>query len=202
MRAELIGLCIAAGVAWSHRFVALETNFVAGLVMTTIALAVRARWIAAAGACAIAGLIRPDAYVIGLPLGLLCIADLRASCWKPTAVGLTISAPWFVFATWYFGSPIPQSATAKVATLDFASYATWLFNYPAMNLVARRLSLAGLEQVPDLAAVVVWALAAVGAWLSSARTGASGPSLGAWLPTPTGTSSCEQPLAWNGTCTP
>ncbi len=71
---RLVGLCIAAGVAWSHRFVALETNLVAGFVMAAIALAVHSRWIAAA-ACAIAGLIRPDAYIIGLPLGLLCVAE-------------------------------------------------------------------------------------------------------------------------------
>lgn len=169
VNANLVGLCIAAGAAWSHRFVALETNLAAALIMTAMALGVGSCWIAAACACALAGLMRPDAYIIGLPLGLLCIHDTRAECWKPAAVGAIVSAPWLLFAAWYFGTVVPQSAVSKVQTVALRDYATWLFNYPAMNLLAWRLSFRGIGEIPGIAATAVWIMAAWGAYLLGRR---------------------------------
>jgi hypothetical protein len=66
--------------------------------------------------CALGVLTRPDAVLWAIPL-------LLAQVWQSAAekklpyqtwlVGLMVVAPWLIFATVYFGSPIPQTIGAK-----------------------------------------------------------------------------------------
>lgn len=163
--AWFVALCIAAGVAWSHRFVALETNLAAAFVTGAIAFALRSRWMAAACLSALAGLMRPDAYLVALPLGLLCLIEMKRASWKAALAGAMGSAPWFIFAASYFGTVIPQSAVSKAYTAPLPWYAIRLFNYPAMNLLAWRLSFRGMHDVPNFAAWAVWLAALAGAYL-------------------------------------
>ncbi|MFN8050280.1 MAG: hypothetical protein U0Q22_02485 [Acidimicrobiales bacterium] len=77
----------------------------------------------------LAGVVLGLAVVDKLDAGLLAVALVvavglvhRRLPVKLGVVALAIAAPWFVFATWYFGSPIPYSATQKLTTVQNPSY--------------------------------------------------------------------------------
>jgi hypothetical protein len=92
-------------------------------------LALRARWIPAAVACAAATMMRPDACLAAVPLFVLCAREQRAAAWRPAAVFAGLSAPWVVFATAYFGSPLPQSALRKAQHADLATSLAHMATY-------------------------------------------------------------------------
>lgn len=81
----------------------------------------RSRWLGVL--CALGVLTRPDALLWALPLLLFqLIQHLRepseVAIYKKLplqtwAVGLLVIAPWLIFATLYFGSPIPKTISAK-----------------------------------------------------------------------------------------
>ena len=142
--ALLIALALAAGAAGSHYWVALETNLVMALTLWACALAFASRWVAVGAVCALAGLMRPDAYLLALPLGIWCLGERGWRAWPVPAVGLVSSVPWWLFATWYYGSPLPQTATATFQVVGLGRYARHLFiappatffNFGAFNLGA------------------------------------------------------------------
>ncbi|MEA3375248.1 MAG: glycosyltransferase family 39 protein, partial [Chloroflexota bacterium] len=78
----------------------------------------RPRWMAALSALAL--LARPDTAIL---LGLLWLDRILAQRrlpWREGAIGLGLLAPWLVFGTLTFGSPIPGSIAAKSATYRLA----------------------------------------------------------------------------------
>lgn len=92
----------------------METSLVVlWLVAAAEAYVARERIEQAALFGALATLTRPDALV--LP-GLIFLYDLiarRRIPWKAIGVYAVVLAPWLIFATAYFGSPLPLSITAK-----------------------------------------------------------------------------------------
>ena len=164
--ALFVASAVAAGAAWSHRYVALETNIVAAFVLAAILAAVRSRWITCALLSAAAGLMRPDAYLVAGPLGMLCVAERRAACWKPALVGLTASLPWAVFAAFRYGTVIPQSAVVKFAHVPFDRYVVALVDFCGRNLFSARIHHGFFrEGTPSLLGVAAWLLAAAGTWV-------------------------------------
>ncbi len=129
-------------------------------------------------ACALGVLTRPDALLWALPLLAHQVwrawreRDKRARLsawvpWRTWASGLVVYLPWFVFAWAYFGSPIPQSISAKADVYFLPStqaliiflrhYATpfeselmlgglagvvGIFLYPALSLIGLRATIA------------------------------------------------------------
>jgi hypothetical protein len=87
------------------------------LLLTLSALAYvrgRTRWAAASGALVL--LTRPDGALLVAPMiaGLVAQrARERRFPWAEAGVFLALLAPWAVFASLYFGSPIPNSIAAK-----------------------------------------------------------------------------------------
>jgi len=84
---------------------------------------------------ALAVLTRPDALIAaGLLLADMVLrpllarngnpltARLRRLPWAEIAVFLVILIPWVVFASLYFGSPLPQSVQAKVQLIISTSF--------------------------------------------------------------------------------
>lgn len=163
--AGLVASCFAAGAAWSFEWVALETDLAAAAVTAALLAGVRGRWTWAAGLLAVAGLLRPDAYLAGLPLGFLA---LPAALSRTTPIGPpllafgAITAPWFLFAKLYFGSVLPQSAVAKVGRATAGEYLLHLLRDPA------RVLWPGAEATwPWVAAT--WLLTVLGSWALISR---------------------------------
>lgn len=95
----------------------------------------RDRFIWAAAAATLCALMRPDGGLIVVMVGLgivwsaweesRSLGTARAVAggivqrvWRPYAIMLAISLPWVLFATWYFGSPVPVTLEAKRAQRD------------------------------------------------------------------------------------
>lgn len=153
--ALFVALAVAAGAARSFQFVALETNLVMALVLWAFALAMASRWAAVAVCCALAGLVRPDAYLVALPLGVWCLRERGWRAWPLALLGLAVTAPWWLFAAWYYGSPIPNTAIATFRVVSLARYAHHLFVVPPASVFFPR-------QPPAILAFG-WAVAIAGA---------------------------------------
>lgn len=156
--ALLVALALAAGAAGSHQWVTLETNLVAALALGAVVAGVTGRWTLAAGLLALAGLTRPDAYLLGLPLGLLALGDLRRGAVRPgpplVAFALP-TVPWYLFAALYYGTVLPQSLAAKVGKEGVGFYLYHLLTRPARQLM--------LGHAHPLWIVTAWLLAVGGA---------------------------------------
>jgi len=64
---------------------------------------------------ALAILTRIDAVLAVAPVFLYALSTDRRSSLKAAGLALLLLTPWFAWATYYFGSPIPFSLTAKLA---------------------------------------------------------------------------------------
>jgi hypothetical protein len=108
-----IAFALQLGAARSFMWVPFETNLVAAFVLWAFVAAKHERWHAAAAACALAALMRPDALLVAVVLGGACSWQLRGRALGPIAVFVLLLAPWMLFAAFYYGSPLPQSAVTK-----------------------------------------------------------------------------------------
>jgi hypothetical protein len=80
------------------------------------------RWNTTAALAALACLMRPDAAVLAGLLGALCVYDRRGRVLVPASIFCAIALPWLVFATHYYGSPLPHSALEKFQRSPFPKY--------------------------------------------------------------------------------
>jgi arabinofuranosyltransferase len=105
----------------------METSVVILFLVASFAAYVAGRTRLSAAVMALAVLTRPDALIAaGLlfaDMGLRpllardsgpLVARLRRLPWTEVAIFAALLAPWALFATLYFGSPLPQSVQAKV----------------------------------------------------------------------------------------
>jgi hypothetical protein len=127
---------VAVGVALAWALSPMSVTFAIGGMETSVVILflagsyasyVAGRTRLSAAAMALAVLTRPDALIaagllfadMGLrPLlardGSPLAARLRRLPWAEVAIFAVLLVPWVVFATTYFGSPLPQSVQAKV----------------------------------------------------------------------------------------
>lgn len=95
----------------------MESSFNLLGTVLTLALFFHGRTRLAALAAGLAVLVRPDsaslAAALFLALGLPVLRQPRRWPWTEAGLFLLVVGPWLIFATLYFGQPIPQSALAK-----------------------------------------------------------------------------------------
>jgi hypothetical protein len=95
----------------------MEASFnVLAIVLTLVLFSEdRREWAALTAGLAV--LIRPDgatlAAAIFLGWGLPALRQPRRWPWRELAVFVGVVAPWYIFATLFYGAPIPQSVLAK-----------------------------------------------------------------------------------------
>ena len=159
-----VALCVALGLAWSHRFVALETNLVAGLVVWCIYAAVQKSCVVAACLCALAGFMRPDAFLLILPLGYVCLRNSVKTACKAALFGFLLSAPWYLFSWIYYGTVLPNSAPAKFGHMSFFQSLGLVAHCVALNPVSPRFILWVGSWWYSLLAMLVLGCAASGAF--------------------------------------
>ena len=113
----------------SHAVSGMETPLYLLLITTTFTMVFRGQLRLAAASAGLAVFLRPDALILVAVLASAIAlqtlrywqgSSLRDSVramvglyWQPAAVFFVVAAPWVVAAWLYFGSPIPQSLTAK-----------------------------------------------------------------------------------------
>jgi hypothetical protein len=134
LSAALVALAVGLGVAGASGFVPLETHLVAALVLFACAAAQRRRWFAAAVSCGFAVWMRPDALLPAGVLGLWCCRELRARALAPLSLASALVLPWPVFASFYYGSPLPQTAIQKFQRTGFLEYLVHELAYPGKHM--------------------------------------------------------------------
>ena len=64
-------------------------------------------------------LTRQDSAIWLLLLGLAMWQQTERFPWREGVGTVLLTAPWFGFAWWFYGSPLPNSASAKIGQTDF-----------------------------------------------------------------------------------
>lgn len=93
----------------------METAFFTLLVTSAFYWHHRHRPVQATAAAAFAAFTRPEGFLVLAILGVYNLVKHPRAVAKYAAVAAIIVVPWIVFASFYFGSPIPNSVTAKLA---------------------------------------------------------------------------------------
>ncbi len=113
---------------WSVTFAVggMETSMVVLWMLAAFtALMFKRRWLVGLF-CGLGLLTRPDAAIWILVLGLYQltaeIVHKRGLPWQTWLAGALTIAPWVIFATAYFGSPLPNSLNAKSVAYVVADY--------------------------------------------------------------------------------
>lgn len=152
----LLPILIVASLLWSQAFVdfsssGLENSLVHCLVVAFAIVTVRpetdvgARLAQAAFVAALLFLTRPDAWIFTLPVLLNLTwrawhVDRRALLTAGIATGPAVA--WLLFATIYYGSPVPNTALAKLGTgIDWSAriaqasaYFSWSVNRDPVSM--------------------------------------------------------------------
>jgi len=114
-----VGVLAAAFVGLCPKFIfisigGMETGlYVLASTVSLYAISTK-RYGIAAVALSTTILIRPDGLLLALAMLCWYILVQRAIPWRLVAISTAVLIPWIVFATLYFGSPIPNSVTAKL----------------------------------------------------------------------------------------
>jgi len=135
-------VAVGAALAWAlspmsvtFAIGGMETSVVIFFLVASFAAYVAGRSRLSAALMALAVLTRPDALIaagllfadMGLrPLlardGSPLVARLRRLPWVEVAIFCAMLLPWVIFATAYFGSPLPQSVQAKVRAYQLEQF--------------------------------------------------------------------------------
>jgi len=135
LRALMVALGLQLGAACSFAWVPFETNLVSACVVWAFVALQVERWMWVALLSGLATLLRPDALLAACVLGAACLWKRRAHALGPVALFLAMLAPWLIFATLYYGSPLPQSAVTKFHRADLASYLEHMGQVVAQTVV-------------------------------------------------------------------
>ncbi len=125
-----------------------------------LALAVRSHWAAAAALAATSLLVRPEGVLLFVVLTVLWWRSGRPRPVVAAVVAGGILGTWSLFATLYFGSPVPQSVVAKIGAAGAGApgdTARQLMTLMASWLFGGRAGLPGSGSV-GLAGVVAFGL--------------------------------------------
>jgi hypothetical protein len=90
-----------------------ETCFYVMLILGAFVAHARSRLLLSAGILALATMVRPDAIVAALALGLYHAIRHKTVPWRPIALYAALVGLWYAGLWLYFGSPIPSTLEAK-----------------------------------------------------------------------------------------
>ncbi|MBT4352467.1 hypothetical protein HOD20_08080 [archaeon] len=115
---ENAGLIAAFILAISNDFViytmnGMETSFYTMLWMTSIYFFIKKKYSLTGLFLGLLVFTRVDGAMLAIALGLLYIFNHKKIPWKMAIIAILVFMPWIIFATSYFGSPIPNTLKAK-----------------------------------------------------------------------------------------
>ncbi len=117
-RSALIGALLIAFSPQVYISLGMETALVVALMMWVAWAWLGGRKLLMAFLAAALLLTRQDSALWLILLGLEVWRREKKLPWRDTVLALTLTLPWFVFAFLRYGSPLPNSATAKIGQLD------------------------------------------------------------------------------------
>ena len=92
----------------------METQVVTAVALATLYFYLAQRWWSLGLACGFAALSRPEFILFLLPpVGLALLLFHRRVLHQVAIPALGVALPWYLFATLYYGSPIPNTVVAK-----------------------------------------------------------------------------------------
>jgi arabinofuranosyltransferase len=114
-------------VALRYAVGGMETSLATALVLGACALdlARRPGWASVVAGLAI--LTRPDLLALAFVILLSEGVQLRRCPWRSILILAAVLAPWLVFASWWYGTPVPQSLYAKSHAVYRASWPDNIF---------------------------------------------------------------------------
>ncbi|HRV80254.1 MAG TPA: hypothetical protein P5218_02410, partial [Planctomycetota bacterium] len=118
----LFALATVFGFSRIYNYWGLETTLVLSLAFAAVLAMLHERPIWAGVLVGLAFLTRYDAALLAIAIFLVMWIHDRRVPWKPAWVSLAVVTPWLVFATLYFGSPLPNTLQAKAGQIGFATY--------------------------------------------------------------------------------
>ena len=99
----------------------METQVVVAVALANAYYLLTAQWWKLGFACGAGLLSRPE-FVFWLPIVGLTVLVLDWRAVHKVVLGtILVAAPWFVFATAYYGSPIPHTIVAKSQSFEFVT---------------------------------------------------------------------------------
>jgi len=92
----------------------METQVVTAIAVATLYFYLNRSWWKLGVACGCAALSRPEFVLFLLPpVGVALLLFHRHAIFKVAIPALALAAPWYLFATLYYGSPVPNTIVAK-----------------------------------------------------------------------------------------
>jgi hypothetical protein len=176
--AVALGLLTFCGLAGAQTWLALETNLLAALVLGTLWSARAGRRTACGVLLGLAFLCRYDAALLIPIVGVQTWCRERRVPRRELLVAFAVVAPWLLWSTWYFGSCVPTTLSAKSGQTPAGQYVAHyaeLFAFgPRPTAVAGRLGGVALAVFAALiGAGVVFAVRHVRALLGFLAFGAA-----------------------------
>lgn len=120
--AALAAALILVGLADSHGYFALETNLTVALGLCAVEAYRSGRGKLCGVLLGLAFLTRYDACLFGLPILALTRRTEAKRVIPVILLGALVAVPWLVFATLYFGTPLPHTLGAKLGMTSFHRY--------------------------------------------------------------------------------
>jgi hypothetical protein len=112
----------------------METQIAVAVVLAGLLALLDQRWTLLGLCCGLALITRPEFALWAGLVGVTVLVTARRDVLRFAAASATVAAPWFLFATIYYGSPIPHTIEAK------SFYSGGLTRAPAWESLAAYLS--------------------------------------------------------------
>lgn len=105
----------------------METQVVTAVALATLYFYLNKSWWALGLACGFATISRPEFIMFLLPpIGLALLLFHRRAIHKAAIPALAVALPWYLFATLYYGSPVPNTIVAKSWSYQIGMFsASW-----------------------------------------------------------------------------
>ncbi|PYT06591.1 MAG: hypothetical protein DMF60_09040 [Acidobacteria bacterium] len=92
----------------------METQVVTAIAVAVLYFYLSHRWWLLGAACGLAAISRPEFIMFLLPpVGIALLLFHRRAILKVAIPTLALALPWYLFATLYYGSPVPNTIVAK-----------------------------------------------------------------------------------------
>ncbi len=132
-------MVLAASVAFVNNL-GMESALYALLCLAALRMAGTGRGIPAAVLAGLASITRLDGGLVAAAVLMWLALRTRRLPWKETGVVLLLVVPWYAYAWWTYGSPLPQSLQAKAGLAHSLGFGGGDFVQGGLALLRARLS--------------------------------------------------------------